>query len=127
MKLGRGGMADVEWAVQLLQLQHGAAEPSIRSPGTGEALTALNAAGLLPADEAQILDESYRFCARVRNRLFLQAGRQRDSLPADTGQVVALARSLGYRLHPRTSLREDYRRVTRRARRIVERRFFGEP
>lgn len=127
MKLGRGGMADVEWTVQLLQLQHGAAEPSIRSPGTREALTALTAAGLLTAAEAGILDDAYRFCARVRNRLFLQAGRQRDSLPADTGQTVALARSLGYRLNPRTSLREEYRRVTRRARRVVERRFFGEP
>jgi glutamate-ammonia-ligase adenylyltransferase len=127
MKLGRGGLADVEWAVQLLQLRHRAAEPGILEPGTLPALRALGASGLLGQQDAAVLEEAYRFCARVRNRLFLQAGRARDSLPVDPAEVTRLARSLGYTSHPRTALREEYRRVTRRARRVFERIFFGEP
>ncbi len=126
MKLGHGGLADVEWTAQLLQLRHGAARPSIRTPSTLEALEALGAAGLLPVEEARALAAAYRFCSRVRNRLFLQAGAQRDSLPVDPAEAVRLARSLGYRRNPRTSLREDYRRVTRRARRVTDHRFYGE-
>ena len=127
MKLGRGGMADVEWVVQLLQLRHGAAEPGTLLPGTRPALRALAGADLIAREDARILDSSYRFCARVRNRLFLQAGRTRDSLPTDPAEVTRLARSLGYTHHPRTALREEYRRVTRRARRVFERIFFADP
>jgi [glutamine synthetase] adenylyltransferase / [glutamine synthetase]-adenylyl-L-tyrosine phosphorylase len=125
MKLGRGGMADVEWAVQLLQMQHGSRHPSIVEPSTVDGLQALAGAGLLTADDAAALSEAYRFCARVRNRLYHQAGRARDSLPTEPERAARLAISLGYDLHPRTSLREDYRRVTRRARRVVERVFYG--
>jgi glutamate-ammonia-ligase adenylyltransferase len=125
MKLGRGGMADVEWAVQLLQLRHGHNEPQVRSAGTLYALDALEAAGLLAKGDAAALRSAYGFCARVRNRLFLQAGRPRDSLPTDPAEATRVARSLGYGRNPRTALREEYRRVTRRARRAFERVFFG--
>jgi len=125
-KLGRGGMADVEWAVQLLQLRHGHRHPAVRVPGTLAALAALEEAGLVAAADADAWRAAYRLCARVRNRLFLQAGRARDSLPADPAEVTRLARSLGYTAAPRAALREDYRRVTRRSRRAFERVFFGQ-
>jgi len=125
-KLGRGGLADVEWAVQLLQLRHGHAEPAARVPGTLDALDALEAAGHLTAERAAALRAAYTFCARVRNRLFLQEGRPRDSLPADPAAVTRLARSLGYEGSPRSGLREEYRRVTRRGRRAFEAVFYGE-
>ena len=125
MKLGRGGLSDVEWAVQLLQMMHGDAIPEIRSPSTIEGLHRLAAAGLIDGEDAAVLDAAYRFCATVRNRLFLQAGRVRDSLPTDPEEAARLARSLGYELNPRSALREEYRRVTRRARRVVERIFYG--
>ena len=125
-KLGRGGLADVEWAVQLLQLRHGHADPSVRSPGTMAALDALEAAGHLSPARAGALRAAYAFCARVRNRLFLQEGRPRDSLPADPAAVTRLARSLGYEASPRSGLREEYRRVTRRGRRAFEAVFYGE-
>ena len=125
LKLGRGGMADVEWTVQLLQMQHGSAEPSLHTAGTLPALDALEAQGLLDASEADVLRTAYRFCTRVRNRLYLRAGRPRDSLPTDPEETTRLARSLGYTATPRTALREDYRRLTRRARRVVEQRFYG--
>ncbi|MBP1631804.1 MAG: glnE, partial [Acidobacteria bacterium] len=125
-KLGRGGLADVEWAVQLLQLRHGAGLPAARAPGTIAALDALEAAGHIDAAPAAALRAAYRFCARVRNRLFLQEGRPRDSLPADPASATRLARSLGYEGSPRAGLREEYRKVTRRARHAFEAVFYGE-
>ncbi len=124
LKLGKGSLADVEWTVQLLQLQNGADHPEVRGASTLEAVASLAAAGLLDREEESILVDAYRFCARVRNRLFLRAGRPRDSLPDEPTEATRLARSLGYTQSPRTALRQDYRRVTRRARRVVEHRFY---
>src|SRR5207248_3857605 len=76
LKLGRGSLSDVEWTAQLLQLQGG-----IRATGTIAALEALEAAGALSAGDAAVLTESYRFCERTRNRLFLVSGEPADSLP----------------------------------------------
>lgn len=125
VKLGRGALADVEWVVQLLQMVHGRRLAQVRSPSTLGSLAALHRAELLTADDARSLDEAYRFCASVRNRLYLRAGRVRDSLPIDPAEATAVGRSLGYDLAPRTALRQEYQRVTRRARRVVERVFYG--
>jgi len=127
VKLGRGAMADVEWSVQLLQLRHGAGDPGLRLPGTMAALQSLVAGAHLDTGDGTILAHAYELCAAVRNRLFLQAGRPRDSLPSDPGEVTRLARSLGYEGDPRAQLREDYRRATRRSRRVVQRVFYGLP
>jgi glutamate-ammonia-ligase adenylyltransferase len=85
----------------------------------------LHRAGTIAPEDAAALEAAYRFCAAVRNRLYLRAGRPRDSLPTDPIEATAVARSLGYDLAPRTALREEYRRLTRRARRVVERLFYG--
>jgi glutamate-ammonia-ligase adenylyltransferase len=125
LKLGRGSLADIEWTVQLLQMQQGLENPDVRGPGTLDAVRALHLAGVLDSEEHEILEEAYRFCITVRNRLYLLHGRRRDSLPDDPLEAVRLARSLGYPRSPRITLREDYRRLTRRARRVVEERFYG--
>jgi glutamate-ammonia-ligase adenylyltransferase len=125
VKLGRGAMADVEWTVQLLQMRYGAEDPSVLTPSTLGGLAALAGARHLDAEDAAVLDEAYRFCARVRNRLFHLAGRAADSIPTDPDRAARLGLALGYETHPRSSLREEYRRVTRRARRVVERVFYG--
>ncbi len=126
LKLGPGGLVDVEFLVQLLQLQHGGRQPSLRAPNTLEALHAIVAAGLLEAGDGAVLERAHRFCSRVRNRLYLQTGKPVDALPADPDEVTRLALSLGYESAPRSSLREEYRRVTRRARRIIEARFYRD-
>jgi glutamate-ammonia-ligase adenylyltransferase len=118
LKLGRGSLSDIEFTVQLLQLQHG-----IRSPGTMAALPLLAAAGALDETDAELLARSYRFCERARNRLVLVDGQGGDSLPTAPDRLLWLARSLD--LTPAT-LREQYRRVTRRARRVVERVFYAQ-
>ena len=119
-KLGRGGLSDVEWAVQLLQLRHGQSLPASRQAGTLAALDALEAAGRIDPAQAAALRAAYRFCSRVRNRLYLQEGRPRDSLPTDPAAVKRLARAMGYEGTPRAGLREEYRRVTRRSRKAFE-------
>jgi len=115
LKLGRGSLSDIEFTVQLLQLRHG-----VPGAATLDALAALVEAGHLPHDEADVLIEAHRFCEGARNRSFLVVG-PGDSLPTRPEQATPLARSLGYTV---ASLREEYRRVTRRARRVVERRFY---
>ncbi|MDQ1375409.1 MAG: [glutamine synthetase] adenylyltransferase / [glutamine synthetase]-adenylyl-L-tyrosine [Actinomycetota bacterium] len=117
LKLGRGSLSDVEWTAQLLQLRHG-----VRRPGTIAALRALTDAGVLAPDDADVLIESYRFCERTRNRWYLVKGAPGDALPAQADQLGRLARSLD--VTP-ADLRNEYKRVTRRARQVMERLFYG--
>jgi glutamate-ammonia-ligase adenylyltransferase len=127
LKLGRGSLSDVEFLVQLLQLQHGGLDETLRVPGTIDALARLLDAGLLADDDASALEAAYRFCERARNARYLQSGSPSDALPSDRAEIAKLALLLGYVHQPATSLRDDYRRVTRRARRVFEREFYGNP
>ncbi|MCC5951021.1 MAG: bifunctional [glutamine synthetase] adenylyltransferase/[glutamine synthetase]-adenylyl-L-tyrosine phosphorylase [Acidimicrobiia bacterium] len=118
LKLGKGSLSDVEWTVQLLQLRHGVAATS-----TWEALGLLRQHGVIDTDDADVLAESYAFCEKVRNRLFLVRSGPANSLPTNAEQARWLARSLDTSAG---ELREHYRRVTRRARWVTERLFFGQ-
>lgn len=118
LKLGRGTLSDIEFTVQLLQLRH-----QVPGAATIGALRSLVEAGHLPASDAEVLEESYRFCEHARNRSFLVVG-PGDSLPLRPEQLTPVARSLGLSV---TALRDEYRRVTRRARRVVEQRFYDRP
>ncbi len=118
LKLGKGALVDVEFTVQLLQLQHG-----IQAPGTMAALARLAAAGVLDHHDLEVLADAYRYCERTRNRWFLIKGGRGDSLPQRADDLARLARSLGT---TPADLREGYRRVTRRARSVVERLFYGQ-
>lgn len=123
LKLGPGGLSDVEFLTQLLQLQHGGRTPELRVTGTLEALDRLRGIGILGTSDHRVLRDSYLFCTRVRMRLHLQSGRVSDSLPTDPAASTRLASSLGF--DRRTELREEYRRHTRKARRAFERLFYG--
>jgi len=118
LKLGRGSLSDIEFTAQLLQLRHGVA-----ATGTVDALDLLTGAGMLDATDAATLVEAYRFCEGTRNRWFLVNSAPADSLPSQPNELLWLARSLST---TPTELREHYRRVTRRARRVVERVFYGQ-
>ncbi|MGW1095545.1 bifunctional [glutamine synthetase] adenylyltransferase/[glutamine synthetase]-adenylyl-L-tyrosine phosphorylase [Streptomyces sp. NPDC002455] len=124
-KLGRGGLSDVEWTVQLMQMQHGWEEPGLRTPRTREALAAACAAGLIPAEEAQTLDEAWVLASRVRNAVMLVRGRPSDTFPSNPRELTAVGRYLGYEPGHVGDMLEDYRRITRRARAVVEERFYG--
>ncbi|MFF0071729.1 bifunctional [glutamine synthetase] adenylyltransferase/[glutamine synthetase]-adenylyl-L-tyrosine phosphorylase [Streptomyces sp. NPDC005494] len=124
-KLGRGGLSDVEWTVQLMQMQHGWAEPGLRTTRTREALAAACAAGLIPAEEAQTLDEAWVLASRVRNAVMLVRGRPGDTFPSNPRELAAVGRYLGYEPGNVGTMLDDYRRITRRARAVVEERFYG--
>ncbi|MHB1986578.1 MAG: bifunctional [glutamine synthetase] adenylyltransferase/[glutamine synthetase]-adenylyl-L-tyrosine phosphorylase [Acidimicrobiales bacterium] len=128
LKLGRGSLADIEWTVQLLQLEH-----KLPSPNTVGALGLAVEHGALDEDDAAILAAALSFLNETRDRWHLvgdyiapaggvvsKAGS--DSLPQSPESLSRLARSLGERPG---ELREQYKRATRRARKVVERRFYG--
>jgi glutamate-ammonia-ligase adenylyltransferase len=124
LKLGKGSLSDVEFTVQLLQLQHGASHPHVRAQATMEAIDRLRAAHLLDDEDATVLAEAYRFCERARNARYLVTAQPNDSLP--TGDAATkMARLMGYTHRPDQALRDDYKKLTRRARRVVERLFYA--
>jgi [glutamine synthetase] adenylyltransferase / [glutamine synthetase]-adenylyl-L-tyrosine phosphorylase len=126
VKLGPGGLADVEWTVQLLQLQHAHLVPSLRTTRTLDALAAAVTAGLLDAGAAAALRSSWELAARIRNAITLVTGRPGDVLPAKHTELTAVARLLGYQPgNAAQALEEDYRRLSRRARNIMEPLFYG--
>ncbi|MEU6947492.1 bifunctional [glutamine synthetase] adenylyltransferase/[glutamine synthetase]-adenylyl-L-tyrosine phosphorylase [Streptomyces sp. NPDC046316] len=124
-KLGRGGLSDVEWTVQLFQMQHGWAEPGLRTTRTREALAAAHSAGLVATEEAETLDEAWLLATRVRNAVMLVRGRPGDTFPSDGRELAAVGRYLGYGPGRVGEMVDDYRRITRRARAVVEDLFYG--
>jgi glutamate-ammonia-ligase adenylyltransferase len=124
-KLGPGGLSDVEWTVQLLQLRHGWAEPGLRTTRTREALAAAQAAGLLGTEEAAILDEAWVLATRVRNAVMLVRGRAGDTFPTESRELAAVGRYLGYGDGHVGDMLDAYRRTARRARAVVEELFYG--
>ncbi|MET7647319.1 bifunctional [glutamine synthetase] adenylyltransferase/[glutamine synthetase]-adenylyl-L-tyrosine phosphorylase [Streptomyces sp. NPDC005426] len=124
-KLGRGGLSDVEWTVQLMQMQHGWVEPGLRTTRTREALAAACGAGLIPVEDAQTLDEAWVLATRVRNAVMLVRGRPGDTFPSGPRELTAVGRYLGYEPGHVGDMLDDYRRITRRARAVVEERFYG--
>ena len=127
VKLGSGGIVDIEFVVQYGQLRHGRENPLLRTPNTLEALRALGAAGFLPAEEAAALEESYRFLRRVENRLRIVADLSVNTLPNAPAKLEKLAKRMGYHPQPEAGAREqflgDYAAHTSRVRSIYQRVF----
>jgi glutamate-ammonia-ligase adenylyltransferase len=129
IKVGHGGLIDVEFTIQLLQLMHGHIDPRLRNArGTIPALAAATEIGLLDLEKGRWMVDAYRFLNRVRNALYLIKGRPTDSLPRDAVELDLLARALGYASPgARNAFVEDFRRTTRRARQVCEDKFYGGP
>jgi [glutamine synthetase] adenylyltransferase / [glutamine synthetase]-adenylyl-L-tyrosine phosphorylase len=125
LKLGPGGLSDVEWVAQLLQLTHACEVPGLRTTRTLDALAAAEQAGLIGEDDAAALAASWRLATRIRNAVVLLRGRSSDVLPAKQAELAAVARILGYSPDASQDLVEDYRRTARRARAVMERLFYG--
>jgi len=125
LKLGRGGLADVEWTVQALQLQYGGRHLGLRTARTVEALDAARAAGVLQPADAMELTTAWRLVSRVRNAVTLVRGKPGDHLPRDPREKAAVASLLGYDHGTSDEMVNDYLRTTRRARLVVERVFWG--
>ena len=123
MKLGRGGLTDVEWTLQLLQLRHAHDEPALRTTSTMDGLGAAVDAGLLAEADATALRDAWLLATRARNATTLVRGKVSDQLPAGGRDLVAVAAVLRPDADPGEFL-DAYRRTTRRARGVVERLFY---
>jgi [glutamine synthetase] adenylyltransferase / [glutamine synthetase]-adenylyl-L-tyrosine phosphorylase len=124
LKLGRGGLADIEWTVQLLQMRHAGSVEPLRTTRTLEALVAAREAGLVDADDAEVLAQAWRTVSRIRNAVTLVRGRPSDQLPRDPRERAAVASMLDYPPGESDRLVNDHLRITRRAHAVVERVFW---
>ena len=126
-KLGRGGLADVEWTAQLLQLRHAHAVPALRTTSTLDALKALQEAGLADAADVGSLTEAWLLATWVRNAAMLVRGKAVDEVRGSGRELAAVARILGYSAADDPGeFMDSYRRTTRRARAVVERLFYDD-
>lgn len=126
LKLGRGGLSDVEWLVQLLQLQHAAKHPGLRTTSTIEALEAAGSLQLIGKNDAELLMKAWRLASRIRSANVIWTGRASDLLPSSRRDLEAVARWCGYEPGKAAALEEDYLRVSRLARGVFERLFYGQ-
>ncbi len=126
VKLGPGGLSDVEWIAQLLQLRHGAELRGLQTTSTLFALEAAAAWDLLPAEDAQMLSQAWIFSTRIRNAVMLLRGRASDNLPTDVRDLAAVAQILGYAKGESSLMVEDQRKRARLVRQVMDRTFWGE-
>jgi len=124
-KLGRGGLADIEWTVQLLQLRHAHKVPALHCTSTLEALNAIGAAELIAEGDIELLRQAWLTATRARNALVLVRGKPTDQLPGPGRQLNAVALAAGWRSDDGGEFLDNYLRVTRRAKAVV-RKVFGE-
>jgi glutamate-ammonia-ligase adenylyltransferase len=124
LKLGRGGLADIEWTIQLLQMQYAGQVPGLRTSRTLEALDAARAAGLLEEDDAAELTHAWRTVSRIRNAVTLVRGKPGDHLPRDPREKAAVASVLGYPPGAMDTMVNDYLKITRHARAVVDKVFW---
>ena len=121
LKLGHGGLSDIEWLAQRLQIRHGGQRVTLRVTNTLRALSALVAVRQLDNAEADALTAAYLLLTRLRNALVLQTGTRANVLPEDPHRRRILARFLGY--PDETQLWNDLHAVMTETRRIFLRRF----
>lgn len=123
-KLGHGGLSDVEWVVQLVQLRHAHEHPELRTTSTMVALSAAEKLGLVGPEHAADLSASWRLASSMRNAGVLFRARALDALPVDPRDADGIARILGLPGGSGQDLAERYRRVARRARVAHEAEFY---
>lgn len=124
IKLGPGGLRDVEFAVQLLQLVHGRNDTALRSGSTLEALGALARGGYVGRVDAAQLDDAYRFLRAMEHRIQLYRLRRTHLVPEDEPDLRRLGRSLGMRTDPIAELNQAWKRHASVVRRLHEKLFY---
>jgi len=125
-KMGRGGLADVGWTAQLLQLRHPHEVPALHTTSTLAALEAATAAGLIPDTDSALLKEAWLTATRARNALVLVRGKPTDQLPGHGRQLNTVAVAAGWPGGDGGEFLDNYLRVTRRAKAVVTKVFGGE-
>jgi glutamate-ammonia-ligase adenylyltransferase len=124
-KLGRGGLADVEWTVQLLQLKYAHKIPALHNSSTLHTLDAIGAAELIAEGDVELLRQAWLTATRARNALVLVRGKPSDQLPGPGRQLNAVAVAAGWDSDDGGEFLDNYLRVTRRAKTVVRKVFGG--
>ncbi|TCO52184.1 glutamate-ammonia-ligase adenylyltransferase [Kribbella antiqua] len=125
-KLGRGGLADIEWTVQLLQMREAYRVPGLRTTRTLGALRAAVEADLVKAADADTLRIAWELATRIRNAIMLVRARPGNSLPRDPRDLAAVAQICGYPPGESSRFHDDYLRITRRAHNTVAHLFWDD-
>lgn len=125
-KLGRGGLSDVEWTVQLLTMMHAHKHPELHNPSTLGTLDALEETGVLPAEQVESLREAWLMATDARNALVLVRGKRVDQLPTPGLQLAQVAGAAGWKPEENQYFLDAYLKATRHARRVVDEVFWGE-
>lgn len=123
-KLGPGSLSDVEWLVQLIQLQNGQRLAALRTPSTVSALQAAVEAQLISENDGADLLAAWQIASSVRTANTLFMGKASDLLPIDRMELEGVARNMGYLPGHGYELENDYLRLTRRARQVFEKLFY---
>ncbi|HOP40477.1 MAG TPA: bifunctional [glutamate--ammonia ligase]-adenylyl-L-tyrosine phosphorylase/[glutamate--ammonia-ligase] adenylyltransferase, partial [Geobacteraceae bacterium] len=124
IKTGRGGMVDVEFLVQYLQLKFGSGYPEIRGVTTLDALKAIHDAALIDGEDYRALHEGYTFLRHLENRLRIIHDYSMNALGGTKSYLNKLARRLGYEeklRNPGEVLMADYERITGKVRKVYDR------
>jgi len=124
LKLGPGGLSDVEWLVQLVQMKHAHRVPDLRTPRTLHALLAAYEAGLLEEDDARLLGAAWRLATRLRSANTLLTGATSDLLPTDYRALDGIARILELPAGSGWHVEEQWLGASRRARRVFDAVFY---
>ncbi|HSJ22143.1 MAG TPA: bifunctional [glutamine synthetase] adenylyltransferase/[glutamine synthetase]-adenylyl-L-tyrosine phosphorylase, partial [Nocardioidaceae bacterium] len=124
LKLGPGGLRDVEFAVQLLQLVHGRTDPTVRPPTTLSALAELTRGGYVGREDGAALDAAYRFLRTLEHRMQLSQLRRIHVVPEDGESFRSLARAMGFRKEPVAELERRWKQHGKEVRRLHEKLFY---
>lgn len=124
LKLGPGGLSDVEWTVQLLQLRHAHDHQSLRTPSTLPAIVELHRLDLITEAQAERLSQAWRRASMLRDAIMLVRGRASDALPSDARDLAQISTLLGYESGAASGLVDDTRRLMRRALEVTDQLFW---
>ncbi|NDK30552.1 bifunctional [glutamine synthetase] adenylyltransferase/[glutamine synthetase]-adenylyl-L-tyrosine phosphorylase [Nesterenkonia haasae] len=124
VKLGRGGLSDVEWLVQLYQLQHGDQHAVLRGTNTLQVLNGLVDTELMGPDDAHVLAEAWKLCTKVRSGIMIWSAKTADVLPSSRRDLEAVSRWCGFEPGHAAEFEDYYLRTTRRARQVFEHHFY---
>ncbi|GJF09358.1 glutamate-ammonia-ligase adenylyltransferase [Mycolicibacterium cyprinidarum] len=124
-KLGRGGLADIEWTVQLLQLRFAHEMPALHTTSTLDTLNAVGAAELIAESDVELLRDAWLTATRARNALVLVRGKPTDQLPGPGRLLNAVAVAAGWPDGDGGEFLDNYLRITRRAKAVVLKIFGG--
>lgn len=125
-KLGRGALTDIEWTAQLLTLMHAHEVPELRNPSTLAVLDVVAAKKLVAPDKIHTLIDAWLLATNARNAIVLVRGKRKDQLPHPGPQLAQVAGAAGWDPEESQDFLEEYLRVTRRARNVVDEVFWGE-